>query len=152
MSREYRFNTFIDNERRILTVRPIGYMPGAYFVDKLFEFYARVDEPWTYNRVNDVRRFDGRLIQEDLNQIADRWKDLARGQAYHAHVAVVSLDRLASFRVAAVSAQFPNETMCVFTDYHEAINWLLAVDRDIFLAGLGKTSLPQHRDDDICVE
>jgi hypothetical protein len=94
MSREYRFNTFIDQERKILTVRPIGYMPGTYFVDKLFEFYARVDEPWTYNRVTDVRRFDGRLIQEDLDEIAKRWTKLADGRAYHAHVAVVSLDRL----------------------------------------------------------
>jgi hypothetical protein len=127
-------------------------MPGTYFVDKLFEFYARVEEPWTYNRVTDVRRFDGKLIQEDLDEIAKRWMTLADGRPYHAHVAVVSLDRLASFRVAAVSAQFPNETMCVFTDYHEAINWLLAVDKDAFLARLGKTSLPQHRDDDICVE
>ena len=167
MVSEYRFNSFVDKERKILIVRPIGDMPGAYFVDKLFEFYARVDAPWTFNRVSDLRRFDGKLCQADLDKIAELWVKLADGHAYHAHVAVVSLDRLASFRVAAVSSQFPNETICVFTDYHEAIAWLLATDKDAFLAGLEtqptetqstenlanrKAGQPKSWDDDIRVE
>lgn len=152
MSREYRFNTFIDTERKILTIRPIGYMPGSYFVDKMFEFYAGVDDLLTYNRVVDVRRFEGRLSQEERDEIARRWAKVVDGQVYHAHVAVVSLDPLASFRVAAVSPLFPNETMCAFMDYHEAVNWLLAVDKTAFLSGLGATHLPQRPDDQIYIE
>ena len=41
----YRFKIFIDHERRVLTVRVIGLMPSAEFVDRLFEAYGRIEAP-----------------------------------------------------------------------------------------------------------
>ncbi len=152
MSVAYKFNTYTDRERKLLTLRPIGPMPGSVFVEKLFEFYATLEEPWTYGRINDFRRFEGKLAQADLDEIGRRWIELARGRTYKAYVAVVTFDRTASFRVAIVSPQFPNETICVFTDYHEAVQWVLAPDRDAYLSRLETPRAALRRSHDISVE
>ncbi len=50
-------------------------------------------------------------------------------------------DRWEKLRLPEVSRQFPHETICYFSDYHEAVGWILANDRPDFLANLGETTL-----------
>ena len=152
MAREYHFNFFVDTERMVIIIRPIGYMPGPYFVEKLFEAYRKLDAPWRFSRINDFRRFDGHFSQDDLDAIAQGWKEIADGQPYSANVAVVSQDPLARLRISAVSPQFPNETICVFSDYHEAMGWVLANDQTAYLAGLGALTQRRGQESDIIVE
>lgn len=109
---------------RIIVVRPVGAMTGPDFVDRLFEAYAGVEAPWTYNRLNDFRRFEGYISQANLEDIAARWKALAADHAYHAKVAVLSNDHHDRLRVPAASPMFPNETICLFGDFYEAMAWL----------------------------
>ncbi len=152
MARDYRFNFFVDNERMVIIIRPIGYMPGSYFVEKLFDAYSKLEAPWRFGRINDFRRFDGHFSPEDLDAIAQGWRELAGGQSYHANVAVVSQDPLAKLRVSFASPQFPNETICVFSDYHEAMGWILANNQTAYLAGLGALSPSRRTDNDLIVE
>jgi hypothetical protein len=132
MGAEYNARlTFMANpDRRIIILRPIGDLSARAFIDEAFEHYARIDEPWTYNRLTDVRRFTGYLSDADVAEMAERWRDLTEGRTYHAHVAVVSFDTLDRLRLPAVSPMFPNETICLFSDYHEAMGWLTAIDRN----------------------
>jgi hypothetical protein len=127
----YKLVFMANADLRIIVVRPVGPMPGSDFVEQLFEAYAGVEAPWTYNRLTDFRRFNGYISQADLENIARRWKDLAAGHAYHARVAVLSEDRHDRIRVPAASPMFPNETICLFNDFHEAMGWLKGIDAPV---------------------
>lgn len=132
----------IDPDIQIIVIRPIGPLSGPDFVQQLFLNYARVDKPWTYGRLNDFRRFEGHLSDTDLKAIAKGWQRLARGVNYHAHVAVLTNDPLGTYRIPAVSPMFPNETICLFTAFAEAMGWLRSMDRSAFLASLAPFSTP----------
>lgn len=152
MRERYRLNFIVDDEHKLIVIRPIGDMPAMEFVERLFAAYEGVDRPWLYRRVNDFRRFDGFLDNDVLAEIARRWAALSGGLDYHAYVAVVTTDTLDRLRLPSVSPQFAKETICLFTDYHEAVGWLLAEDRDTYLAGLGEAYMPARHADEIHIE
>ena len=151
MRDDYRLNFFVDTERMMIIIRPIGNMPGPVFVEQLFAAYAKVEAPWSYARLNDFRRFTGFLDERDLIEIATRWVKLKGRVKYKAFVAVVSLDAHDRVRLPSASKRFPQETICLFTDYHEAVGWLLASDKGRYLDGL--EPLPRHiRRDDVLLD
>jgi hypothetical protein len=120
----YRTNFFVDKDRNILIFRVIGAMPSAEVVEALFAGYATVEAPWTYNRLMDFRRFEGLVDFADVERISTRWAEMIRECDYQSKVAVVSHDALDKVRVPTASPLFPRETLCHFSDYHEAMAWL----------------------------
>lgn len=130
---DFRLVFFVDMERRILIARPVGHATGAEFVAKLFEAYATVDAPWTFRRLHDHRRFEGTFDAVDQEEYLVRWAILAEGQTYHTDVAVVELMANDTMRHATPSPVSANEQICYFTDYHEAMGWLLASDKSAYL-------------------
>lgn len=147
-----RLNFLVNTERRIIIMRPIGDLSARDFIDQSIAVYAGVEAPWTYNRLNDVRRFTGYLSDTDLAEMAANWRRLTDGQDYHAHVAIVSLDVLDRVRIPSVSPMFPNETMCLFSDYHEAMGWLTAADRAQYLAALAPVIAARNVDDSLQID
>jgi hypothetical protein len=135
----YRLNFFVDDVRKVLIIRPIGCMPPRYFIADLFAAYAKVKAPWTYGRLSDLRRFDWTLTDDDVKEIARRWSILTAGQTYSANVAVVSNDPTTQVRIPAASEHFLNETICMFTDYHEAMGWLVSTQKQAYLDGIRST-------------
>lgn len=146
-----RLNFLVNAERKVIVIRPIGDMPAASLIDQLFEAYGRVDAPWTYNRLTDFRRYEWFLGEKDICEIAQRWKSLAGGRDYHACVAVVSHDHLDKARVPAISPMFPNETMCHFTDFHDAMGWLTATDKARYLRSVTPKAQVRREDTRITV-
>ena len=149
MLKRCRLNFIVDEANKLVIVRPIGDIPTAQLVSQLFEHYHTLDKPWSWRRINDLRRFDGFFDQDTLDDIARRWAGLTAGVTYKTQVAVVTNDPLDTLRLPAASAQFPNETICLFTDFHEAVGWLLAKDPDTYLAGLAEVK--QRVDDSLIV-
>ncbi len=143
MAIRYRFNFIVNDDDRIIIVRPIGDIPGAMLVDLLLNAYSNVTAPWTYNRVNDFRRYEGYLEDVHLAELARRWSEWTAGISYHSHVAILPRHAFEKLRLPEISPQFPNETICFFGDYHEAVGWVLSADRGNFLAGLGKLGPPR---------
>lgn len=137
MTTKSRFNVFMDQEHRFLVIRPIGPIPGAEVGARVLEFYGSVDAPWTFNRIVDLRRHDGYVSNSDLDAIATGWAEMTKGIAYRAHVAMVVKDAYEKLRAPEISSRFPNETICYFSDYHEAVGWIIAVDQSQYLANLG---------------
>jgi len=119
-----RFQHFIDRDNRVLVIRVIGDMAHAEVTDRLFEVYEALGDPWTYARIIDMRRFEGVLTIADIEDVAARWAKLTEGQIYQSKYAVVSTDPLEKARVPAASPLFPNDIMCQFNDYHEALAWV----------------------------
>ena len=133
-----RLNFIVDEAARLVIIRPIGDMPAAAFIEQVFEGYRSLSEPWNWRRVNDFRRFEGYLDDEAMAEIVRLWAELTDGVTYRANVAVVTMNPRDHIRIPAVSPQFPGETICIFTDYHEAVGWLLSETPDAYLAGLSE--------------
>lgn len=130
MSSPYRMNVFVDDHRKVMVLRVIGPMPGNEYAERLFEAYAGIPDPWNYARLMDFRRFEGEIGFQDVDAIASRWNAITTGLVYHSKVAIVSDNPLDAVRVPAASPQFPNETICHFRDFHEAMDWLTASDAE----------------------
>ncbi len=152
MRGRYRLNFIVDEAARLVIIRPIGDMPAMEFVEQVFDRYHAMSEPWNWRRVNDFRRFEGYLDDASLAEIARRWAELTDGIPYRANVAVVTVDPRDHIRIPAVSPQFPNETICVFTDYHEAVGWLLSETPDAYLAGLSEVRHSPRNASQIIIE
>ncbi|MBP2159091.1 MULTISPECIES: hypothetical protein [Asticcacaulis] len=140
-----KFNTFIDEAHRFLVIRPIGAMFGAELVERVMQLYRSLKAPWTYNRIVDLRRYDGHITTADLDNAAAAWEEISAGIDYRLSVAMVVRDAYEKLRLPEISERFPNETICYFSDYHEAIGWILAEDHSRYLDGLGP--IPQRRRD-----
>jgi hypothetical protein len=125
----YRFKVFVDHERRVLTVRVIGLMPSAEFVDRLFEAYGRIDQPWTYNRIMDFRRFDGQISEDYIEEMGRRWHAIVPPGTARSKLAVVSCNPLDKARVPSVSPLVPSRAICHFSDFHSAVRWILSPDQ-----------------------
>jgi hypothetical protein len=147
-----RLNFFVDSDRRVITYRPIGPMLGPVYIASLFEAYAKLEAPWTYSRLADLRRFTGVLSEDDIQDAARRWAALTAGQNYHSHVAVVSLDAWDLVRIPVASKHFPNETICMFTDFHEANGWLTATDKTQYLTHARKVPVSPRMNDQILIQ
>ncbi|MFT4077402.1 MAG: hypothetical protein QM647_17885 [Asticcacaulis sp.] len=147
----YRFKFFCDPDKRMMIVRPIGNMPGAVFVEKLHEAYMSVDKPWTYMRLKDFRRYEGVLSNSDIATMSANWAALTGDKDYETFVAIVSHDHYVQQRMPHVSAQFPHETICLFTGFHEAMGWLRADDKTAYLKSIDPLAPPRRDDGRIVV-
>jgi len=136
MSRAPRVQCFVDDDQQVIILRVIGDVPPDIFVDLVFEKLSGVREPWTYARLFDVRRWDHRFGADTVKSLARRWAALTEGHIYHARVAVTTFDHGTHFREAAASEHFPDETVCYFDNYHEAMGWLKATDPAAYIRGL----------------
>ena len=146
-----RLNVFTDHANGMLIVRPIGVMAGSDFVERLIEAYYKIDAPWNYNRLVDLRRFEGELSDDNCESFARAWARLTADVVYDACIATVITDQPCELRRPERSARFPQETVCFFRDYHEAVGWLLADDRDAYLAGLGEMPEAQLTDTSVYI-
>lgn len=147
-----RFAFIQDKDNRLLIVRAIGDLPGDVLADNIIEAYRSVEAPWTYGRIIDLRRHTGFVSDADRGRIAAAWAEITAGVDYHAHVAMLMHDSYERLRLPRISADFPRETICLFTDYHEAVGWHLAADRGAYLDALGVGPAPPARDDTIRIE
>ncbi len=146
-----RFAFIHDKDNLLLIVRPIGDMPGDVVADNIINAYRSVEAPWTYSRVIDLRRHTGYISNGDRGRIAAAWAEITAGIDYHAHVAMLMHDPYEQSRLPKISADFPHETICIFTDYHEAVGWHLATDRGQYLKTLGDCPISIGRDDAISI-
>lgn len=122
------------SDLRVMILRPIGRVAAEDLVEQFFTSLSRVEQPWLYHRLVDVRRYEGHFSAEHVAMVAKRWQTLRGRHASYAHVALVSPHRCDRWHAASPLPGFPNETLCRFTSYPHAFNWLTAADRHAYLA------------------
>ncbi len=147
-----RLNVVADYAHSVIVVRPIGHFEPDDFVEEISQAYQRIDEPWRFNRLLDFRRFESTLPPSALNAVAALWEAVGRAHPYHAHVALVSHDPKVEQRIPSLSQRRPHETLRLFSDYHEAFGWLIAADRDAYLAALGRPTFHPEADADLTID
>lgn len=136
MTEQFRFNRFVDKARGYIVIRPIGYLSGAEYIERTLEFYRSLGTPWVYNRIIDMRRYEGVVTSQNRADLAAAWGEITSGVDYRTHVAMVMQDPRETLHNSSVSAECPSETVCVFCDYHQAVGWVLSSDRKGFLKSL----------------
>lgn len=139
-----RLLCFVNEADQVIIIRAIGDITPAEFVDLVFEKLSALPAPWTYSRLFDVRRWSHRLDQDTVRALAHRWAKLTEGQIFHARISVVTFDPGTHFRSAVASEHFPDETVCYFDDYHEAIGWLQSDNPADYLKDLAARP-PNHQ-------
>ncbi len=152
MLERVRLNFTVAEKHGFLIVRPIGTLPPEDLVDAIIDAYMSVEAPWRYNRIIDFRRYKGYLDDAVREAIGRRWSELTAGIDFHASIGLVFRAAHHKLRSPEVTSAFPNETLCYFTDYHEAVGWLMATDRDAYLRALPELPASQRGGHSIVIE
>lgn len=113
-----------DTATRILFVRWIGDMPGRDIVDGMITQMKIMDEPWTYDMIIDLLRFEGHLHVAESDALGQVWRDLAQGRDAGRRSAIVTGDPLLAARLNMTRETFPGRTLAMFGQVQEALDWL----------------------------
>lgn len=133
------------SDLRVMVLRPVGTLSPENLIEQFFLSLKRIERPWLYHRLVDMRRYDRDFGAEHVNTLAKRWQAVRGRHSCYAHVALVSPVRCPHWHVAAPLPGFPNETLCRFTSYSYAFNWLTATDRHAYLSQIAEVPADQAR-------
>ncbi|WKL57686.1 hypothetical protein Q1W73_01505 [Asticcacaulis sp. ZE23SCel15] len=125
-STRYRFRVRLDPKRRLVIVRITGNMKSTNLVDQIFSAARKLDRPWAWRRLIDLRDFSGFIEFEDIEHLAKRWQFLTRDVIHKGRTAIVSKSALDLARVSTITPLFPNEIFRGFESFDEAVDWLEA--------------------------
>ncbi|MDC7676195.1 hypothetical protein [Asticcacaulis machinosus] len=125
-STRYRFRVRLDPKRRLVIVRIIGNMKSTHLVDQIFSAARKLDRPWAWRRLIDLRDFSGFIEFEDIEHLARRWQFLTRDVIHKGRTAIVSKSPLDLARVSTIAPLFPDEIFRGFDSFDEAVDWLEA--------------------------
>lgn len=127
-SARYRFRVRIDPKRRLVIVRIAGHMNSANLVDQIFSAARKLERPWAWRRLIDLRAFDGFVEYDDIVHLAKRWHYLTRDVIHKGRTAIVSKSPLDLARISTITPLFPDEIFRGFESFDEAVEWLSASD------------------------
>ncbi|ADU13027.1 hypothetical protein [Asticcacaulis excentricus] len=133
------------SDLRVIVLRPVGALPPEVLIEQFFLSLKRVEGPWLYHRLVDMRRYDRDFSSEHVTNLAKRWQGLRGRHKCYAHVALVCASRCERWHQAGPLPGFPNETLCRFTSYSHAFNWLTAKDRHAYLLQIADAQTDQAR-------
>ncbi|ADU14408.1 STAS/SEC14 domain-containing protein [Asticcacaulis excentricus] len=125
MPRPLRLSHLIDTDKNLLIVTARGDYTSEGFVDALIDIYQRIDQPWLYNRILDMRSAQGVVELADLMRAA-AWLAQAAGTPPppRRRLALLSSDPFDRARLNALGDAFPKAFIQLFERRDEAIEWL----------------------------
>ncbi len=123
MSRS-RLTLSVDEDHKLFLVRYIGDIEGEEINDNLLSQLSRLDKPWEYHTLIDMRRHDATVLVTEIEDLARRWNEMARGRDHGARIAVVSEDPLVHARQNLTQAMFPGRVMGYFYTFDEGLEWI----------------------------
>lgn len=123
MSRS-RLTLSVDENHKLFVVRYIGEIAGDDLNDSLLTQLSRLDKPWEYHSIIDMRRHDATVLASEIEDLARRWNQMARGRDTGSRTAVISEDPLVHARQATTQALFPQRVMGYFRSFDEGLDWV----------------------------
>jgi len=126
MSRS-RLTLSVDEDHKLFVVRYIGEIGGEDINDSMLTQLSRLDKPWEYHSIIDMRRHDATVLASEIEELAKRWNEMARGRDHGARIAVISEDPLVHARQNLTQAMFPGRIMGYFYTFDEGLEWIKEV-------------------------
>ena len=123
MSRS-RLTLSVDEDHKLFVVRYIGDIGGEEINESLLTQLSRLDKPWQYHTIIDMRRHDAAVLSSEIEDLAARWNEMARGRDSGARIAVISDDPLVHSRQSLTQALFPQRVMGYFYTFDEGLDWV----------------------------
>jgi hypothetical protein len=133
MSRS-RLTLSVDEDHKLFVVRYIGEIAGDDINDSLLTQLSRLDKPWEYHCLVDMRHHDATVLASEIEDLARRWNDMACGRDAGARTAVISDDPLVHARQAMTQALFPQRVMGYFHSFDEGLDWIKEACRNSAVA------------------
>ncbi|MDC7674666.1 hypothetical protein [Asticcacaulis machinosus] len=121
----FRVSYRIDETKNRLLVTVRGAYEGAALIDTLIALYQQIDQPWSYDRVMDMRAADGFTTLPDLMRAAQALAEMAgTPPPPRKRLALISQDPLDKPRLAGIGDIFPKDYIQTFESLDEALTWL----------------------------
>ena len=133
MSRS-RLTLSVDEDHKLFLVRYIGHIEGEEINDSLLAQLSSIDKPWEYHTLIDMRRHDATVLVTEIEDLAKRWNEMARGRDHGARIAVVSEDPLVHARQNLTQAMFPGRVMGYFYTFDEGLEFVKDADSEAAVA------------------
>ena len=119
-----RITLSVDDANRIIMFRYIGGIDGGDVNVSMIDQLAQVDRPWEYDNIVDLRRHEGLVTANEIDELAHRWQSLAQGRDHGRLIAIVSDDPLVFARLPISRAAFSNRVVEGFALMEEALCWI----------------------------
>ena len=114
----------LDEAHDLIRVEANGPIRSADFIDRSIAFYASLEDPWRYHRLNDLSHSSGFVNYEDLSRMAAFWAPLAQHITAPRKVAVVTTSRLVEARIPTINQLYVAQPHRTFATLAEAEAWL----------------------------
>lgn len=114
----------LDEAYDLIRVEANGPIRSSDFIDRSIAFYASLDAPWRYHRLNDLTNTTGFVNYEDLSRMAAYWAPLASHITTPRKVAVVTKSRLVAARIPTINQLYVAQPHRVFATLADAEAWL----------------------------
>ncbi len=121
-----RLTMTVDEEAHMLILRYIGAIEGDEINLSMIEQLSRLDAPWTYDTIIDMRRYDNTVLASEIDELGMKWGMLAQGRDKGRLTAIVSEDPLVWARLPISQAAFPHRILQTFKTYDEGMDWIRA--------------------------
>jgi hypothetical protein len=109
----------------IVVVRLHGAVEGKAFLDQLEAGLRSTPEPWRYDYVTDMRRYEGITLYSDLEAFSEIWNALAKGRDMGRLSAVITPNPVARARLPQTRNLFPSHIIEVFETFDEGLDWII---------------------------
>jgi hypothetical protein len=119
-----RLTLSVDTSNRIIVFRYIGGIDGADINVSMIDQLRQVDQPWTYDNIVDLRRHEGLVTADEIEDLGGRWQLMAQGRDAGTCIAIVTDDPLVHARLPITRGAFPGRTVEGFALVEEAMVWI----------------------------
>ncbi len=116
----------IHPEGQYILFRLKGVVYARDVLDKIAETYSRLEEPWQYDQLYDVRALINIFVYADFVAISDKWREMV-GTYRPLHFAIVTTDPLRIDRAHTFGLMFDNIEAKTFPTVEAAAAWLTPV-------------------------
>ena len=103
-----------------LTAQPEGVSP----LWPIGEAFKSVDDPWNYDVLIDMRRYNSIMSLDDLYAFARFWRARMQERDQGRRVVLISSDPFIKIRLKEYQRIFPYRQFALFDTFDEGLDWL----------------------------
>ena len=119
-----RLTLSVDNSNQIILFRYIGGIDGADINVSMIDQLKQIDQPWAYDNIVDLRRHEGLVTADEIEDLGRRWQMMAQGRDAGTCIAIVTDDPLVHARLPITRGAFPGRVVEGFALLEEAMGWI----------------------------
>ncbi len=114
----------VDQENRILFYRLYGTLEGFRVSALMQTVLDPIKDPWNFDAITDLRRFEGSLSVADVEAMAEDWYARVGNKDAGRRTAIVTDNPATLARLPLTRGLFPGRILTVVASLDEALDWI----------------------------